>query len=241
MSDSAINFGIIAAGEGSRLKNEGIDTPKALTEISGKPLIGRLAEICCSLGAREIYAIINEQSPEIRDYLDNLASGLRVNYIIKSTPSSLHSFYELSKTIPSGPLCLFTVDTIFRPEEFREFIGTALSLAAAGEPVDGIMAVTNHVDDEKPLWIEVGEDGLIKAFRDDRGGCSLVSGGIYLFLRKPAAELEEAVAGGMSRMRNFQRFLLDSGYRLKSFRFSKIIDVDHKDDIEKAERFLAEE
>ena len=43
---------------------------------------------------------------------------------------------------------------------------------------------------------------------------------------------------GMSRMRNFQRQLVADGLHLGAYPFSKILDVDHASDIEKAEAFL---
>ena len=39
-------------------------------------------------------------------------------------------------------------------------------------------------------------------------------------------------------MRNFQRALVSEGLRLKAFCFSKVLDIDHKSDIQKAEDFL---
>jgi hypothetical protein len=50
--------------------------------------------------------------------------------------------------------------------------------------------------------------------------------------------LENAIAEGISRMRNFQQRLVDEGLHLKAYSFSKIIDVDHAEDINKAEEFL---
>ena len=40
-------------------------------------------------------------------------------------------------------------------------------------------------------------------------------------------------------MRNFQRALLNDGFRLKAFVFSYVFDIDHASDIEKAEDFLS--
>ncbi len=39
-------------------------------------------------------------------------------------------------------------------------------------------------------------------------------------------------------MRNFQRQLVADGFRLRACVFSKILDVDHAADIQKAEEFL---
>ena len=45
---------------------------------------------------------------------------------------------------------------------------------------------------------------------------------------------------GIHRMRNFQRRLVESGMKLKAFPLGKIIDIDHAEDIIKAEEFIAE-
>jgi hypothetical protein len=39
-------------------------------------------------------------------------------------------------------------------------------------------------------------------------------------------------------MRNFQRALVADGLQLKAYPFSKVLDIDHASDIEKAEAFL---
>ena len=40
-------------------------------------------------------------------------------------------------------------------------------------------------------------------------------------------------------MRNFQRALLTDGMRLKAWPMTKVLDIDHADDIRKAEDFLS--
>ena len=52
--------------------------------------------------------------------------------------------------------------------------------------------------------------------------------------------LDECITGGVERMRNFQRRLVERGVPLKAYPFTKIIDIDHAEDIAKAEKFLAE-
>ncbi len=43
---------------------------------------------------------------------------------------------------------------------------------------------------------------------------------------------------GVSRMRNYQRALVENGLRLRAYPFGKIIDVDHAGDIAVAEEFI---
>ena len=46
------------------------------------------------------------------------------------------------------------------------------------------------------------------------------------------------MASGVSRMRNFQRALVDAGLKLKAYPIEKILDVDHAEDIKKAVDFI---
>ena len=42
-----MNYAIIAAGEGSRLRNEGVAAPKPLVPLNGRPMIGRNDQCDC--------------------------------------------------------------------------------------------------------------------------------------------------------------------------------------------------
>ena len=80
----------------------------------------------------------------------------------------------------------------------------------------------------------------IRTFRDEAyDGAKYISGGIYSLTDASWRVLEHCIATGVSRMRNFQRALVDSGLKLKAYSIDKIIDVDHAGDIEVAERFIS--
>lgn len=103
------------------------------------------------------------------------------------------------------------------------------------------MAVTDYVDDEKPLYIGTDTDLNIIGFYDmPVPGMKYISGGIYCLTPQAIGTLEHCICSGMSRMRNFQRQLVSDGLRLEAYPFSKILDVDHAADIPKAEAFLNE-
>lgn len=230
-----MNYAIIAAGEGSRLAQEGVAKPKPLVEINGEPMIGRLINLFRRCNAESISIIVNEQMKEVRAYLESLSLDIPLNLVVKSTPSSMHSFYELSRVMPSGRFCLTTVDTIFREEDFREYISTM----EATTECDGMMAVTGFIDDEKPLYVETNDRLDITAFRDEAyEGAKYISGGIYALNDKAVGVLETCIEKGIARMRNYQRALVEAGLHLKAYPLGKILDVDHADDIEKAEIFL---
>ena len=87
----------------------------------------------------------------------------------------MHSFYELSPYLQDDKFCLTTVDTIFREEEFSTFIETFKQ-----SETDGYMAVTDFIDDEKPLYISTDSALDITGFHDEATPeCRYISGGIY--------------------------------------------------------------
>lgn len=232
-----MNYAIIAAGEGSRLAQEGVAKPKPLVELSGEPMIGRLISIFLRCNAESISIIVNEYMTEVREYLESLKLPVPLNLVVKTTPSSMHSFYELSRVMKPGKFCLTTVDTIFREPDFARYIAAF----EADTENDGMMAVTPFIDDEKPLYVETDDQMDIVAFRDAAwDGAKYVSGGIYALNEKSFGVVKECIDNGVSRMRNFQRALVSSGLKLKAYSIDKIIDVDHAEDIATAQKFISE-
>lgn len=237
-----MRYAIIAAGEGSRLAAEGIAEPKPLVKVGGEALIDRLIRVFMDNDAEEIFVICNDQTTLVSEHLEKIQKeGLNgkqvpLKYIVKSTPSSMHSFYELSGFLGRGPFVLTTVDTIFREDDFRKYMEAYRFAFEDG--FDGVMGVTDYIDDEKPLYVEVNENMNITAFLDKSDECKYISGGIY-GLNAPALQtLRNCIERGESRMRNFQRALIADEMLLKAYPFSKVLDIDHAEDIKKAEDFL---
>ena len=231
-----MKFAIISAGEGSRLAQEGVQLPKPLVQLNGMAMIDRLIHIFAKNGAEQVVVIINNEVAQTKEHLALLkkVSEVPLEVIVKTTPSSMHSFYELSTYLKDDKFCLTTVDTIFREEEFSRFIETFKA-----SDKDGLMAVTDYIDDEKPLYISTDEELNITGFHDARTpDCRYISGGIYCLTPKSIDTLQRCMENGLSRMRNFQRQLVADGLHLGAYPFSKILDVDHASDIEKAEAFL---
>ena len=296
-----MRYAIIAAGEGSRLAQEGINAPKPLVKVNDEHLIDRLLRIFMANDAEEIVVICNDLTTLVSAHLADIQQNglygrpVPLRFIVKSTPSSMHSFFELSKILPASqgsdyPFVLTTVDTIFREEEFGDYIAAFKEVLAEGD--DGMMGVTDYIDDEKPLYVEAspqpspkgegatsskqtaspseqttspseqtaspseqtaspseqtaspspfGEgrgEALITAFLDTCDHPHFISGGIYGLTNRAFTTLNACMERGESRMRNFQRALIRDGLRLRAYPFSKVLDIDHASDIQKAEEFL---
>lgn len=232
-------YAIIAAGEGSRLKEEGFTGLKPMVCVNGELLIDRLIRVFIANRASSIAILVNEQSQALVDHLQQRQTAIPLRVFVKSTPSSFHSFYELLRHDGSSPeeLCLTTTDSIFREEEFAGYI----AYFQKHPNNDGLLAVTSYVDDEKPLYLDVDADRKVRTITDTPvAQPPLVSGGIYCLRRKALDLVPVVMEQGVARMRNFQKEMVARGLQLEAYPFGKIIDIDHVTDIAKAEQFLTE-
>ncbi len=221
-----MRFGIISAGEGSRLASEGFSQPKPLVPICGVPMIERLVRIMQSCGADKIAVIVNGQDPETV----SLLKGLPVDLVVKKTPTPMHSLMELAPCLEGDRFCVTTVDTVFSESRFRTMMDEF-----SRSPLDGLMGVTSLIDDEKPLYVGVDSDMMITGFHDSQDDCAYVSAGIYALKSHALDVLRGCLESGQTRMRYFQRQLLEAGMRLKAFDMGQVVDVDHVSDVARAQ------
>lgn len=231
-----MNYAIIAAGEGSRLQKEGVGVAKPMVRIGGIPMIGRLIGIFSEFNPESISVILNPAQPETLDYIKKLPVSCPLRITVKSTPGSLHSLDAMNLAANAGKTIVTTVDTIFSDADFRAYAAAFESDACS----DALMAVTPLVDDEKPLWVAADtETSVVEAFLDKATEKTrLVSGGIYGLTPACFRIARECVEAGVTRMRDFQRALLESKMKVKAYTVDSIFDVDHADDITKAENLV---
>lgn len=190
--------------------------------------------------ATEIVVICNEQMSDVASHLkmiqDDGLNGLPVplRFVVKSTPSSMHSFYELRNFLRDDPFILTTVDTIFDESEFHDYVLSFQDKIAQG--TDALMGVTDYIDDEKPLYVGVDNVMRINGYYDTpQADSRFISAGIYGLTASSLDILEACIEKGESLMRNFQRALVAAGLRIEAYSLTKVFDIDHIEDIRKAD------
>ena len=110
--------GVIAAGAGSRLRADGWTVCKPLVEVAGLPLIGAVLRNFTAAGVTAITVIVNESEQECVDWVRGRYPALDIDFIVKTTASSLESFREVTARGPAGPMLVSTVDAWCAPEDF---------------------------------------------------------------------------------------------------------------------------
>lgn len=229
-----VKAGIIAAGEGSRLRAAGIAVPKPLVEVAGVSLLERTLRALVDNGAEEIALITN--AAEVADRAQAMGLPVAVRSVIKVTESSMHSLYELGAFLAGERFVLCTIDSIILPDEFARFV----QQFQARSDLDLLLSYTDFVDDEKPLRIAVDDGGAVTALGEAAARSPFVTAGLYGFGPAAFALLGPALERGLKRLRNFLGFVLENRLAVAGHRLSKAIDVDRVCDVEAAEAFLLE-
>jgi NDP-sugar pyrophosphorylase family protein len=218
--------GIIAAGDGSRLRAAGFSMPKALVPVAGVALIEWVIENFRAAGITSLVVIVNEQARECRDWLHSRFPDLDAEVIVKTTRSSLESFLEVNRRLAGGRALVSTVDAWCRPRDFVSFVEAALRRP----PDTSVLAVTPLVADENPLWVDVDETGRVRALGGSKG--THVTAGMYMLSEGARA----ASPPPLGRLREFLAWLLEQGEPLYAETIETVVDVDRKSDVALAER-----
>ncbi len=227
--------GLIAAGFGERLREAGITLPKPLVEVAGKPLIEHVLGAAGAAGIEEVACIFNAEADAVEAYCRSRRGGPRLQIVRRTTPSSMESLFALAPQLSGAPFVLLTVDAVFAPAVLRDFLAAAAARHAAA---DAVLAVTDFVDDEKPLRLRLDPRDRVTALGEDAAASALVTAGFYVFHPRVFAQIDAARAARCTALRHYLRHLLRDGYRIDGVRTGKTVDVDRPQDIAAADAFV---
>ena len=234
--------GILAAGEGSRLREAGWPMAKPLVPIEGVPLIEHVLGNLLAAGVERIAVILNEHEEDCARFVRSRFPGDDIEILLKTTASSFESYKEISAMLAGfpahalardpapGPALVSTVDAwCFRPA-FLEF---ARKAAEAPEEAT-VLAVTSFVADEKPLRVTLGAEGRVTSIGGERGDA--VTAGIYVF---PERARSLRAPRRLGRLREYLAWLVERGELVLGIPIGTVVDVDRPEDVRLAESFAA--
>jgi NDP-sugar pyrophosphorylase family protein len=223
---AGLTGGIIAAGDGSRLRHAGWTMPKPLVPVAGVPLIEAVIRNFQAAGVTPLRIIVNDRGRDCVEWVRSRFPTIDVEFIVKTTASSLESFLEVTGGDATGRMLVSTVDAWCREADFVRFVE-----AAARRPRDAtVLGVTPLVADEKPVWVRLDGAGRVTALGGDSG--DLVTAGMYLV---PEWVRTVDVPPELPRLREFLAWLAATGALLYGEVIPTVVDVDRADDIALAE------
>lgn len=218
--------GIIAAGDGQRLRDSGFTMPKPLVPVAGVPLIEAVVRGFEAAGIESLVIIVNERAAECVEFVRRRFRRLDVDFIVKTTASSLESFRLVIERAAADRVLVSTVDAWCPRPEFVRF-----AAAAAARPADAtVLGVTPFVADERPLWVRIGGDGRVVEIGGAAGDA--VTAGYYLV---PERVRRLTPPPDLGRLRDFLRWIAERGEPLFAERIPRVVDVDRASDVALAE------
>lgn len=226
--------GIIAAGEGTRLARAVPGLPKPLIPVGGRPLAHWIVDGLLAAGAATVTVLTNSRGGALAPSLASAFPGLALDHVTADTASSFESFrlvaLRLSESAES--FLISTTDALIPPADVSRFWEECrASTAEIG------LALTAHVDDENPLWADLGRDGRVLALGAAARERGAVTCGLYYMTRAAAKRLP--AADTHRRLRDFLASQCAAG-RVHGVLLSKTLDVDRPEDLAAAETFLTE-
>jgi NDP-sugar pyrophosphorylase family protein len=222
----ALQGGIIAAGEGSRLRADGFRVSKPMVQVGGRPLIDHAIDRFRSVGIRRLTVAINEVSDDCRQWLKGHAGDFDLDVIVRSTPSSYATFRLVADRLIDVPAVITTVDTIMPVDQFETFVASASRF-----PDDAVvLGVTGHVDDENPLWVTLDtSNGRIRHIGGSNG--SHVTAGLYwLPAKRPVNPAKD-----FARLRDYLGSLVAGEQPVYGVVLPCVFDIDRARDVAAAE------
>jgi NDP-sugar pyrophosphorylase family protein len=232
-----VKAGIFAAGFGERLGGAARG-PKGMTPVAGRPLVDWVLDDLDRAGVEEIVVIVNEQSSAMRDHVTREHPRLPIRWIVETTPSSMHSFFrvmgDLTRGGDAGPFLVSTVDTIAPPGTFGSFAARAAAVSGA----DVVLALTSHIDDEKPFRIRIGDGGGGSGIVEAMNEGPLATAGYSMVGAAVLREADPARAAGLCALREFFAHIFARGYRFAGVCMPDSVDVDRAADVAAAERLI---
>lgn len=223
---------ILAGGRGSRLAADGVEAPKALVEVAGRPQLIHLSQTFAALGCDSVTCMVRDDvAVEVPPPPPAVVHTCR-------TPSSLHTLVAGLAVAPPGPVFCAMVDTVMPAADWSRVYRAVTDCLATGSLA--VLAITPFVDDELPLYVTTNGAGFATGIFDAPpidGSRPLVTGGVY-GLSPVARRLAGVAVSSLHRMRAFLKLLVDLHAPVATVEVPRIIDLDHKRDLDDAESWL---
>ena len=232
--------GILAAGLGERLRAGGVDAPKALVRVAGRPLLAHALAAVTAAGADEIVVHVNDRDGDVvTAWLAGSAGALPVRCLRRTTASSLETFARLAPELLAGGethALVAMVDGVFPREGLVKFARAVARIRSGAEAgCEGLIGVTRRPDDDRPLRVRTGADARVLAIGPAADGSPLSTAGLYLLPRRAILRGPELLAAGGSALRELLAGVVEEGVALAACDLGEVVDVDRPDDLEAAE------
>ncbi len=191
-----VQAAVLAGGLGTRLRPVLADCPKILAPVHGKPFLAFLLEHLAGQGLREVVLCVGYRSKQVEAAFGRSYVGLRVDYSCEHAPLGTAGAVRLAlPKLTSDPVLVVNGDSFCAPDLPSFFRWHEARKAAA------TLLLTRMPDTRRYGRVQVGDDGLIRAFEEKGGrdGPGCINAGVYLLRRELLAAIPAQTAVSLER------------------------------------------
>jgi len=117
---------ILAGGEGKRIHPLGVNKPKAMFEILGKPLIQFVVENLRQAGITDLIIVTGPAHDPIRRHFgDGSDFGVKIRYTLQEKPLGQANAIQTAETLVHSPFFVLNANDIFDPALLTEVMARA--------------------------------------------------------------------------------------------------------------------
>jgi len=222
---------ILAAGKGTRFGEITKKTPKALIEVSGKPIIDHTLASLPS-GVKEVYLVIGHLGEKIKKHVGDEYRDKKIKYIeLKELTGTATAVWKVKKYLGQEKFLVLYGDDIYSKNELEKFVkyNWAFGLAKTPPPAPNYL---NMVLDKKGYIVQA----LYPTKKEMKTGI-LVSTGAYvldsrIFKYKPVRLANDEYGLPQTML----KAAID--IPIKGVVMKKWLQINRPEDIKKAEKFL---
>ncbi|MBL4867017.1 MAG: phosphocholine cytidylyltransferase family protein [Pseudomonadales bacterium] len=115
---------LLAAGTGSRLHPLTLNAPKCLTEVGGRPILGRLVENLRSQGITRLVVVTGYLQSCVRAFLEINKGDMQVDYVFNPIYQTTNNIYSLwlARQAIQQPFLLLESDLVFESGMLKELL-----------------------------------------------------------------------------------------------------------------------
>ena len=245
MSTTAL---ILAAGYGSRISDV-TDMPKSLIEVNGKPLMDWHFEAWKAVGIKDVVVVTGYKRDVLESYLAKFNKDFNIQYAVNEdyrVKGNTYSFYYgLEKT--KGDFLLFDADLIYDASILKQFLDD--------KNPNQILVGDSSIDDIECAKAMIDQFGFVRMTIDKRAvtpservefkfaGEAI---GILKFSKNYRDDMYNACKTFLADEKNISKnwehvmneFLLNHDMSIHQTLNSKWVEIDNKEDLEKAKRLF---
>jgi NDP-sugar pyrophosphorylase family protein len=213
---------VLAAGLGTRLRQESGLRPKSLLDVGGASVFDRLLDLADCIGLEPVVVTRREFAADFR--------GLGVDVLVEQdSPHILITLANACRRLPPGPLCWVGADMLFTdPAPLKELVETHLAL-------DAFCSLPYCRTDRFKAKLELAPEPSVAVTRDGEHAWSIPNFVVH------AARVTPWLPGNLEDPRgNFVQRAIERGEKVHFQEYrAPVFEIDTPGDLEEARRYFA--